>query len=96
VRAPGPCCDAVPGNRPIEVATQLQQQELFQHVDLGDLRTVAPQNSHEVVTFQPLQGFAHRGAANTELRAELRLGPNAAGRQLQRDNHVFEARACLF
>ena len=48
-----------------------------------------------MVALQPLQRLAHRRAADAELGAELGLRPDAARRQLQRDDHLFQARARL-
>ena len=57
----------VAGNRAVELAPQLQQQELLDHIDLGDLRAVARQDPHEVIALQPLQRLPHGRAADAEL-----------------------------
>ena len=54
----------MPGDRTIEVAPQLEQQELVDHIDLGDLRAVTPEDLDQVVSLQPLQRFADGSAAD--------------------------------
>ena len=86
----------MPGDRAIEVAPQLEQQELLDHINLGDLRAVAPKDSYEMVALQPLQRFPHRRTADAKLGAKLRFRPDAARWQLQRNDHLFQASARLF
>jgi hypothetical protein len=84
VRALAPCCGGrLSGNDAVELASQLQEQELLDHIDLGNLRSVAGQDSDEVIGLEPLERLAHRGAADPQVGAELRLRPDAAGRQLE-------------
>src|ERR1700722_17719939 len=64
-------CGAPPrrigSDQSVELASEFEEQQLFDNVNLGDLRAVAGENPDKVVYLQPLQGLAHRGSANAEL-----------------------------
>ena len=87
----------VPGNRAIEVASQLQKQELLDHIDLGDLCAVARKDSARDDRPPGAAAPRARGCGRCpSLALSSRLRPDAARRQLEGDDHLFQARARLF
>jgi hypothetical protein len=63
---------------------------------LEPFRSRAEQDLQQLLTRQPLHGFANRRAADPETGTQLRLGYQRTGRKLQRGDHFFELPIGLF
>src|SRR5262249_37076189 len=74
----------------LQLTAHLHDEHLLMHVDVRDSDAMAANNRDKPLPCETLHRLAHGRAANSDAIAQRDLRPQAARRQLERDDQLLE------